>query len=206
MNYIKCLKKYFMFAMLPIFLPLLLLFYLSNQRALIKGDLARWKAVQRYKGESLLFFLLLQLKNPVSRAIYFHRLKCGNVAGWFLGEILSRIYRPLPTLSIHTRDIGPGLFIQHGCCTIIAAKKIGANVWINQGVTIGYTNDTDTPTIGDNVTISAGAKVLGNIFIGDNVKIGANAVVVKNVPSNTTVVGVPARIVRRDGKRVLEDL
>lgn len=206
MNYIKCLKKYFVFVILPMFLPLLLLFYLSNQRALIKGDLTRWKDVQRYKGESLLFFLLLQLKNPVFRAIYFHRLKCGNFTGWFFGEILSWIYRPLPTLAIHTRDIGPGLFIQHGYCTIIAANKIGANVWINQGVTIGYTNDTDTPTIGDNVTIAAGAKVLGNIFIGDNVKIGANAVVVKNVPSNTTVVGVPVRIVRRDGKRVLEDL
>ncbi len=154
----------------------------------------------------VLLCLLLQLRNRVLRTIYLHPLKCGNMTGWLSGEILRRIYRPLPTLSIHTRDIGSGLFIQHGYCTIIAAKRIGNNAWINQGVTIGYTNDTDTPIIGNNVIIAAGAKVLGNITVEDNVKIGANAVVVKNVPRNTTVVGIPARIVRREGKRVSEEL
>lgn len=103
---------------------------------------------------------------------------------------------------IYTRDIGGGLIIQHGVATIIAARKIGKNGWINQQVTIGYTNDTDCPTLGDNVTVGAGAKVLGDVTVGNNVVIGANAVVVKDVPDDCVVVGVPARIVRRDGARV----
>jgi len=200
------LKVFFLYGTSLAFLPLLFPYFLTNKRTLIRGDIARWKVVQKYKGISILLYLLLQLRNPVLRTIYLHRLKCGNIAGWFSGEILSWIYWPLPTLEIHTRDIGPGLFIQHGYCTIISARKIGSNAWINQGVTIGYINDTDTPTIGNNATIAAGAKVLGNITVGDNVKIGANAVVVKNVPGDTTVVGVPARIVRREGRRVSEEL
>ncbi|MHB8846860.1 MAG: serine O-acetyltransferase [Burkholderiales bacterium] len=112
----------------------------------------------------------------------------------------------MSTLFIRTPRIGPGLFIQHGFATIIAAREIGDNCFINQQVTVGYSNATDAPTIGNNVSISAGAKVIGGIHIGDNVKIGANAVVVKNVPANVTVVGVPGRIVKRDGKRVNESL
>lgn len=200
------LKIILAYIISPLFLPLLIPYCLTNQRALILGDVKKWKEIQKFSDIPILMCLLLQLRNPVLRTIYLHRLKCGNVVGWFSGEILSWIYRPFPTLSIHTRDIGPGLFIQHGYCTIIAAKKIGANAWINQGVTIGFTNDTDTPIIGNNVIIAAGAKVLGDITVEDNVKIGANAVVVKNVPPNTTVVGVPARIVRRYGIRVSEKL
>lgn len=90
--------------------------------------------------------------------------------------------RPESTLHIHTANIGPGLFIQHGFATIISAESIGAGCWINQQVSIGYTDATGAPKIGNNVTINAGAKVLGNIVVGDNVKVGANAVVLKNVP------------------------
>ncbi len=73
-------------------------------------------------------------------------------------------------------------------------------------VTIGFSNADECPTIGDNVSVNAGGKVLGNVVVGKNAKIGANAVVVKNVPADTTVVGVPARIVRRAGMRVDEAL
>ncbi|MBA3942960.1 MAG: hypothetical protein H0X37_00190 [Herpetosiphonaceae bacterium] len=111
----------------------------------------------------------------------------------------------MESLYIPTSTIGPGLFIQHGFSTIIAAKSIGENCWINQQVTIGYSRD-ECPTIGNNVVITAGAKVLGNISIGDNTVIGANAVVVKNVPPNCTVVGVPAYIIKRDGKKTKEEL
>jgi serine O-acetyltransferase len=77
---------------------------------------------------------------------------------------------------------------------------------VNQGVTIGFTNDNDTPCLGDNVVIGAGAKVLGGIVIGSNVVVGANAVVVKDVPADCTVVGVPARIVKKSGVAVSEEL
>lgn len=83
--------------------------------------------------------------------------------------------------------------IQHGYGTIIAPRSIGKNCWVNQGVTIGYTNATDCPTIGNNVTIYCGAKVLGNITVGDNSVIAANAVVVKDVPPNVVVGGGPQK-------------
>lgn len=73
---------------------------------------------------------------------------------------------------------------------------MGKNCWVNQGVNIGYTNRTDCPTIGDNVRISAGAAVLGNVHIGNNVIVAANAVVTKDVPDNCVVGGVPAKIIK----------
>ena len=112
----------------------------------------------------------------------------------------------MDTLYLYTPVIGAGLFIQHGFSTIITAKSIGENCWINQQVTIGFIAGSDCPTIGDNVTITAGAKVLGGITLGDNAIVGANAVVLKNVPPNCTVVGVPAYIVKREGKKVKEPL
>jgi serine O-acetyltransferase len=186
--------------------PLSIPYLLTSEQELIRGDIARWTEVQSLRDRSRLSVLLSLLCNRVFRTIYLHRLKCGNTVGWFFEELLTRVYTPVPTLRIDTRDIGPGLFIQHGYGTIISAKRIGANAWVNQGVTIGYVDDTDSPIIGDNVVIAAGAKVLGPITVGDNVKIGANAVVVKNVPSNCTVVGVPAYIVRKNGIKIKERL
>lgn len=201
------IKKYFYFCALPIYSPLLIPWLLTDQGPVILGDLRRWLIITGRGGTASAHNLLLAcMRNQACRTIYFHRLKCGNFSGWFFGEILRIIYRPLPTLKLFTHDIGPGLFIQHGYCTIVSAKSIGPNAWINQGVTIGYTNDTDCPSIGDNVTIGAGAKVLGDVTIGNNVVIGANAVVVKNVPDDCVVVGVPARIIRRNGVRVNEAL
>ena len=95
-----------------------------------------------------------------------------------------------------TSDIGGGLFIQHGFSTYIAAESIGENCWINQQVTVGYRDNTRPPIIGNNVTITCGAKVLGPITIGDNVTIGANAVVVKDLPSDSVWGGVPAKRIR----------
>ena len=96
-----------------------------------------------------------------------------------------------------TAEIGGGLIVQHGYATIIAPRKIGKDCWINQGVTIGYTNDNDCPTLGDNVTVYAGAKILGNVRVGNNVIVAANAVVVKNVEDNCIVGGIPAKVIKR---------
>lgn len=92
-------------------------------------------------------------------------------------------------------SMGGGLLIAHGFSIIINCKSMGHNCTIYQQVTIGQTS-TGVPTIGDNVTIYCGAKVLGGITIGNNVIIGANAVVVKDVPDNCVVAGVPAKIIK----------
>ena len=94
-------------------------------------------------------------------------------------------------------DIGGGLFIEHGFSTIITCKYIGTNCWINQQVTIGFSREGASPTIGNNVQIKAGAKVIGNVTIGDDVIIGANAVVTKDIPSHSIAVGVPAKVIKR---------
>lgn len=185
-------------------LPHLLVFVLSGQRALIAADVARWKEVLfdgRISGprSQVVTFLRLMTFHQEFRNLFYYR------AG-FAGRLFSPLCGPLPTLYITTPDIGPGLYIQHGFATIISARRIGANGWINQQVTIGHANRNDAPTLGDNVTVNAGAKIIGAVTVGDNAKIGANAVVVKSVPANVTVVGVPARIVRRDDRRVDEAL
>ena len=106
--------------------------------------------------------------------------------------------------------IGRGLFIDHGMGVVIGETcEIGDNVTIYQGVTLGGTGKEKGkrhPTIGNDVIIATGAKVLGSFKIGDNSKIGAGAVVLQEVPPNSTVVGIKGRIVIQDGKRVKNDL
>jgi serine O-acetyltransferase len=140
-------------------------------------------------------FLLLMSRLPEFRSLFYYRIK-GPFA---LRAPLKILCPPLSSLYIQTPEIGPGLFIQHGFATIISAKRIGRYCYINQQVTIGYSESIDCPTIGNNVHVYAGAKIIGGVTVGDNVKVGANAVVVKDVPANCTVAGVPARIVREDG-------
>ncbi len=108
-------------------------------------------------------------------------------------------------------QIGENFFIDHGNGVIIGETAIvGNNVTLYQGVTLGGTGKEHGkrhPTIGDNVMISAGAKVLGSFTVGDNSKIGAGSVVIEEVPPNCTVVGVPGRVVRRNNQKlVLEDM
>ncbi len=122
-----------------------------------------------------------------------------------LPRLISQIARFLTGIEIHPgATIGKGLFIDHGMGVVIGETSIlGDNVTLFQGVTLGGTGKEKGkrhPTIGSNVVVGTGAKVLGNIVIGDNVAIGANAVVIKDVPSNSTVVGVPGRIVKQEGK------
>jgi serine O-acetyltransferase len=182
-------------------LPLALLYLAASNKPAIAGDVAYWSSVQGLTGPFVIRFARL-LSNRAFRTVFYHRLKCGGLLGNILGRLCAIAYRPMPTLIIYTRDIGPGLFIQHGICTIIAARRIGSGCWINKQVTIGYTDDTSCPTLGDNVHVGCGAKILGNVLVGNNVKVGANAVVVKGVPDDCTVVGVPARIVKMKGQRI----
>ena len=187
--------------------PLLALYAVSNQRGVLRQDVAVWfDIVKEWRRGPLLDLLHLLGKYPEFRTLFYYRLQSGNAIAAAASLCFALLYRGQTALHIWCPKIGPGLFLQHSFSTVIAAKKIGKHCWINQQVTVGYTSSEDSPIIGDNVTIGAGAKVLGAVRIGDRVTIGANAVVVKDVPDDCVVVGVPARIVRRNGVRVSESL
>lgn len=124
-----------------------------------------------------------------------------------LPRMISQIGRHFTGIEIHPgAEIGKGLFIDHGMGVVIGETTIiGSNVTLFQGVTLGGTGKEKGkrhPTICNNVVVGTGAKILGNINIGDSVMVGANAVVIKDVPPNSTVVGVPGRITRREGKKI----
>ena len=126
---------------------------------------------------------------------------------FFLARFISQFSRFATGIEIHPgARIGRGLFIDHGMGVVIGETAIvGDNVLLYQGVTLGGTGITQGkrhPTVGNNVVVGGGAKILGNITIGDNSYIGANAVVIKDVPPNSTVVGVPGRITKQDGKKM----
>ena len=122
-------------------------------------------------------------------------------------RLLSEVVHRFTGIDIHPgATIGQGFFIDHGTGVVIGGTAIvGDGVTIYQGVTLGGTSlqrKKRHPTIGDNVVVGSGAAVLGDITIGENVKIGANSVVVKDVPPNSTVVGIPGRVVLQDGRPV----
>lgn len=146
---------------------------------------------------------------PGLHAIWLHRiahhfyLKGGVV----FPRLLNTFSRFLTGIDIHPgATLGPGLFIDHGMGLVIGeTAELGSNVTLYQGVTLGGTGKEKGkrhPTIGNNVVVSSGAKVLGSFKVGDNSKIGSGSVVLKEVPPNSVVVGVPGRVVTRNGVRI----
>jgi len=146
-------------------------------------------------------------------AIWSHRLAHAlfNRKLFFLARIVSQVSRFFTGIEIHPgAKIGRRFFIDHGMGVVIGETcEIGDNVTIYQGVTLGGTGKEKGkrhPTIKDNVLIATGAKVLGSITVGENSKIGGGSVVLKEVPPNSTVVGIPGRVVIQDGRRITRDL
>jgi serine O-acetyltransferase len=146
---------------------------------------------------------------PGLQALWLHRL-----SHWlyfirlpFIPRLLSHISRFITGIEIHPgAQIGCSVFIDHGMGVVIGETAIvGDYCLIYQGVTLGGTGKESGkrhPTLGENVVIGAGAKVLGNIELGNNVRIGAGSVVLRDVPPDCTVVGIPGRIVYREGAKV----
>ena len=144
----------------------------------------------------------------------FHALLAYRVAHWmkehgipFFPRALSQLARWMTGIEIHPgAKIGRGFFIDHGMGVVVGeTAEIGDYVTLFQGATLGGTGKERGkrhPTLGNHVIVGAGAKILGGIKIGDNVNIGANSVVLKSVPSNSTVIGVPGRIIKAQGQRL----
>ncbi len=149
------------------------------------------------------------LCSPGVHAIWTHRVAHALWrAGWQLAaRWVSHVGRFLTGIEIHPAAVlGPGLFIDHGMGVVIGeTAEVGENVNILQGVTLGGTSvkrEKRHPTIGDNVSIGAGAKIIGGFTIGAGSRIGAGSVVVREVPEHCVVVGVPGRVTFRNGERV----
>ncbi|MDD5281951.1 MAG: serine O-acetyltransferase [Candidatus Omnitrophica bacterium] len=172
-------------------------FFYSDIRAAQKRDPAAksfLEIILLYQGLHALIYY------RIANALY-------RVHLFFLARALSQLARLVTGIEIHPgARIGKRFFVDHGMGVVIGETTIiGDGVLLYQGATLGGTGIVKGkrhPTIGNNVVIGAGAKVLGNITIGDNSYIGANAVVVKDVPANSTVVGVPGRITKQDGKKM----
>ena len=146
-------------------------------------------------------------------AIMAHRLahELHKNKHFFSARAVSQIARHFTGIEIHpAATIGRNFFIDHGSGVVIGeTAEIGDNCTIYQGVTLGGTGKDigkRHPTLGDNVMVGSGAKVLGPLKVGSGSKIAANAVVLHPVPENSTAVGIPAKVVRRDGVRVVDDL
>lgn len=136
---------------------------------------------------------------PEFRNVLFYRLQRAGQGA--LAAALRRLWPPMPLLEIGCPSIGPGFVISHGHGTVISARAIGRRLWVHHQVTIGWTygHGAGMPTIGDDVFVGAGAKILGPVRVGDGARIGANAVVLRDVPDGATAVGVPAEVIERRG-------
>ena len=176
-------------------IPHIIILLRMDDSSFIRADLARWAEIwhlpkpHRDRDFTLLFITFMTFTPEFRNVFYMRAGMKAKLFGWMC--------RPLETLQIDSTNIGPGLFIQHGISTLISAERIGKNCWINQQVSIGYSNETDSPTIGDNVKVAAGAKIIGKVTVGDNAVVGLNSVVIGNVAANTTVLGVPAQVIWR---------
>lgn len=199
-------KRLFAAINYPRTLPVYLCVLCSKHKGLIKADVKRWNSISQIDlnlFESINWYMTYKKE---FRNLLQHRLKNPTrtpVA--MLHYMIARIlWKPIESLYIYTEDIGGGLYIQHGFSTIITAKKIGENCRIYQQVTIGYKNGEAPPVLEDNVSVTCGAKVLGNITMHSGSLAAAGAVVVKDVPENAIVAGVPAKIIGYKDKNNLD--
>ncbi len=176
-------------------LPHIGLLLLGRDRGLAWSDLYRYADLYETPTPSSPFerttlFIRMMTFYPEYRNVFYFRYEV-------LGRFLAFLCPPMPSLRLYVKGkCGPGLCVHHGFGTTVTAEEIGANFTIRQLASVGFVNNSiDCPTIGDNVTIGAGARVLGAVRLGDDVVVGANSVVISDVPSGVTVMGVPARTI-----------
>lgn len=166
-----------------------IILYMAN-RSKIAPDLEKYSA----DGCGIGAFIKVCTRQKVFRNLFYYRL------GEYVSVFIKWILPPDPTLHIWCPSIGPGAHFEHNYATYLNAERIGSNFYCLQLVTLGNDGKMQRPIIGDDVKIFTGATVFGGITIGNHVTIGAGAVVSKNVPDNCTVVGNPAYIVKKDGQ------
>lgn len=169
----------------------------STYRDRLELDVDRfWSVHYGHKPSNYDIGIIREFTNCIEfRNLFFYR--CGRI-GRILSHISLCLFKTQKLLSfgVERANFQGGVFIQHGYCTVIVAKSIGKNFWINQNVTIAYSGD-GIPTIGNNVHIASDANVVGGIHIGNNATIGAGTTVVRDVPDNTLVVSQKPRYISK---------
>ena len=180
--------------------PHLLLFKFSNNKSDIIKDINRIAKIGENEKKNVNSLLLHHLaSSPYFRNIFYHRTRS------IVSHVLNLYCRKNKHFIIDVNtQIGGGLLSGHPYSTILNANKIGKNFFVNQLVTVGEVNGKK-PTIGDNVSIYTGSIVIGDIIIGNNCVIGAGSVVVKSIPDNCVVVGNPAKIIKKDGVKYIDN-
>lgn len=168
-----------------------ILCHFSKYKAEYLDDIQHW-CIYRNVNYTLYNGCHFFIEDKSFRNLTYYRLRAARI-------LLSFLFPAYDHLQITTRrgNIEGGLIFQHGFSTIVAAEKIGHNCKIYQQVTIGSNHLLQAPTIGNNVEICCGAKIIGGVHIGDNVLVGANAVVVNDIPSNSIVGGIPAHFIKK---------
>lgn len=187
------MKRIIMYLSIIRSLPAIFVYYSLKDKKKIDADMDR----NGNKAGALALHKEL-FSNKVFRRVFFVRVLDESIIKY---RLIRWTYTPLESLEISSlqHDIGKGLYIYHGYSTIIFCNKMGENCSIYQNVTLGRgkrIHDLDVPTIGNNVTVYAGANIIGGVTVGDNSIIGAGAVVVKDVPANCVVAGNPAKVIR----------
>ncbi len=175
-------------------IPAYIIWKTSKNRDIIYQDMCFWKEIKHMeiKNEFVLYSTLL-LETEAFRNVVQMRLKQSGG----MGRIFFRyVFPSMKTLSIGCGYVGPGLYIQHGFSTIIAAKSVGEKCWINQQVTIGFEQDRQ-PVIGNHVRVCTGAIIIGDVTVGDNAIVAAGAVVTHDIPAGEIWGGVPARFIKK---------
>lgn len=175
-----------------LFFPIFILVWSlgRNKKNLIKDtqNWCEWKQIKFSFYNAFKFFC----HDKAYRNLFYYRIGSARI-------LLCLIFPGYDHLQITTpsNKIGGGMIIQHGFSTIVSAAQIGENFKVYQQVTIGYNHKLQAPIIGNNVEVCCGAKIIGGVKIGNNVLIGANAVVIKDIPDNTIVAGIPAKVISR---------
>lgn len=171
----------------------------SKSRADILADVDWWveclKDDQLAEVGSATRFAFFAGALPEFRTLVHYRLRGASPLP--IRVLLRWLYKGQEAVIFEPDSLGPACFIQHGIATLIAAKSIGSHFYLHQQVTIGFTDETGPPTIGDHVTIGAGALVLGNITIGDGAFVGAGAIVLDDVAPGEVMVGPKAHVLKR---------
>ena len=177
--------------------------YVVSDRVLVRTDAARWRAVQAGARDpfdlppgGLADVLWVTARRPEYRSLLYYRAGHHSVVGKIAARLAALAYRGAPGLLIGNGEIGPGLYIEHGYSSVLAAERIGRDCWINQNVTLASNRVKGACTLGDRVYIRPGVVVLGGTHVGDDTEVGANSVVTRDLHAGKVAVGAPARVTR----------